>query len=133
MASVVQVTVTINQPAEKAWEVLMDPGSLQHWMTGFISLTPLTGKPGEAGSISSLKFLEHGKEMEVMETVLLVKPNEQYRFRMVHRAFEAETDIRLVSFGNRTELIQTVQLLQKGFLMKLLLPFHKRTNEEING
>lgn len=103
----------------------MNPDNLKHWLTGFVSAEHLAGTIGEAGSTSKLKFLEGGKEMEVIETVLQVKPQKQYTFNMKEKTFEVETDIRFISFGNRTELIQTVQLFPKGILMKLFFPIIK--------
>jgi len=125
MASIIKVTITINSPVEKVWALLMNPDNLQHWLTGFVSAEHLTGKIGEAGSTSKLKFLERGKEMEVTETVLQVTQQQQYTFTMTHKTFEVETDIRLISFIHRTEVIQTVQFFAKGFFMKLLVPFIK--------
>ena len=125
MANISKVTITINQPPEKVWDLFMDPNNLKHWLTGFVSVTHLKGQPGEAGSSSSLKFMERGKEMEVIETVLQVKPPQQYTIKMEHKAFENETDVRLISFGNRTEMIQTVQFFPKQFLMKLMMPLIK--------
>jgi hypothetical protein len=63
--------------------------------------------------------------MEITETVLFSNPQQQYTSRMEHSSFAAESDIRFVSFGTRTELIQTVRLNPKGFLMKLFMPFMK--------
>jgi uncharacterized protein YndB with AHSA1/START domain len=125
MVNMIKVTITINHPAEKVWELFMNPGNLQHWLTGFVSAEHISGRIGETGSVSKLKFMERGKVMEVTETVLIAKPNQQYAFTMKHKTFEAETDIRFISFGQRTEMIQTVQLFPKKFFMKLLMPIVK--------
>ena len=125
MASIIKVTTTINTSAQTVWQHLMNPENLQHWLTGFISIKHLSGNVGEAGSTSLLKFRERGKEMEVKETVLLTRPNEQYSFRMEGEEFSTENDIRLVSFGPHTELIQTVRFQPKGFIMKAFAPFMK--------
>ena len=125
MARIILVTISINTPIEKVWEKLMNPDNLKHWLTGFVSAEHLTGKIGEAGSTSKLKFLERGKEMEITETVLQVKPQQQYSFRMKSDTLETENDIRLISFGHRTELIHTVQFFPKGFFMKLFMPIIK--------
>ena len=120
-----KVTITINQPAEKVWELFMNPDNLQYWLTGYVSAEHLSGNIGEPGSMSKLKFMERGKVMEVTETVLIVKPNQQYAIMMNHKTFEIETDIRFISFGQRTEMIQTLQFSPKGFFMKLLMPIAK--------
>ena len=125
MANLTKVTITINQPVETVWDKFMNPDNLKHWLTGFISAEHISGEIGKAGSVSKLKFKERGKELEVTETVLAVKPAQQYTINMTSTAFDTETDIRFISFGSRTEMIQTVQFLPKQFMMKLMMPLIK--------
>ena len=94
------------------------------------------GIGGKAGSVSKLRFKERGREMEITETALSVVPNQQYKVNMTSTAFDAETDIRLISYGSRTEMIQEVQYYPKQFMMKLLMPLikgamKKRTESEL--
>lgn len=126
MANLTKVTVTINQPVETVWDKLMNPDNLKFWLIGFISAEHVSGEYGQTGAISKLKFNERGKEMEITETVTAIKPNQQYSFTMSSTAFNAETDIRLISFGNRTEMIQKVQFFSKQFFMKLFMPLIKK-------
>ena len=125
MGILIKTSIFINEPVEKVWEIFMDPGNLQHWLTGFVSVTPLTGEPGKAGSTSNMKFIERGKEMNFIETVRQVNQMQQYSFRMEHTTFATENDIRFISFVNRTELVQTVELFPKVFFMKLVTRFMK--------
>ena len=125
MASITKVTITIQQPVEKVWALLMDPENLKHWLTGFVSLEQLSGKADEPGSTSKMTFKENGKLVEVIETITVSKPNQQFAFNMKHKSFENETDIRLIPFGNRTEMMQTVQFSPKGTLMKIMTPLLK--------
>ena len=127
MANLSKVTITINQPVEKVWEKLMNPDNLKFWLTGFVSVEHISGEIGKAGCISKLKFSERGKELEVTETAVTVKPNQQYSFNMTSISFDTATDIQLVSFGSRTEMIQTVQFFPKQFFMKLLMPLMNGT------
>jgi len=125
MANHSKVSITINQPVETVWDKLMNPDNLKFWLTGFVSVDHVSGEYGKPGAISKLKFKERGKEIEVTEAVTAIKPNQQYSFAMTSTAFNAETDIRLISFGNRTEMIQTVQFFPKQFIMKLMMPLLK--------
>lgn len=125
MASIIKAMITINAPSQKVWEHLMNPDNLRHWLTGFVSAKHLSGTVGEAGSVSQLKFVERGKEIEVTETVMLSNPTQHYSSRMESASFSTESDIRLTSFGPRTELIQTVQFQPSGLLMKLFAPLVK--------
>jgi len=125
MASIAKTAVTINKPVEKVWDLFMNPDNLKNWLTGFVSVEPISGNAGETGSVSKLKFMERGKLVEVKETVVAATPNQQYSFEMEHNAFHGKTDIRLVSLGNRTEFIQTVEFFPKSFMMKLMMPIVK--------
>ena len=116
MANLTKVTITINQPVEKVWDKLMNPDNLKFWLTGFVSAEHISGEIGKTGCISKLKFLERGKELEVTETAVTVKPNQQYSFNMTSIPFDTATDIRLISFGSRTEMIQTVQFFPNNSL-----------------
>ena len=52
---------------------------------------------------------------------------------MKHNAFQAKTDIRLISFGNRTEMIQTVAVFSKRLFDETNDANSKRCNEKTNG
>ena len=132
MSSIIKVTTTINAPAEMVWENMMNTENLKHWLTGFRSAEHLTGNIGETGSTSKLRFMERGKEIEVLETVLFSKQHQQFTSRMEQNSFSVESDFRLVSFGHRTELIQTVNFQPKNFFMKLLLPIIKGAMKKRN-
>lgn len=80
MANSVKVTVTVNAPVEKVWDIFMNPDHLKHWLPGFVSIQHLDGTIGKEGSTSKLKFIERGKELEVIEKVLFVNPMQQYSF-----------------------------------------------------
>ena len=125
MANSIKVTVTVNEPVEKIWDIFMNPNYLKHWLTGFVSIEHLSGSIGKEGSTSKMKFIERGKEMELTEKVLHVTPMQQYSFLMEHETLSTLTDVRFISIGPLTEIIQAVQFTPKGFLMKLMMPLMK--------
>ena len=125
MANSIKVTVTVNAPVDKVWDVFMNSDHLKHWLTGFVSSEHLTGSIGEAGSTSKLTLLERGKELEVVEKVLHVVPQQQYSFNMQHKSLNSLIDVRFISVGQLTEIIQAVQYSPKGIFMKLMMPLMK--------
>jgi len=138
MATSIKVTVTVNAPVETVWHDFMNPDNLKHWLTGFVSVEPISGLPGEEGSISKMKFIERGREMEVIEKVLQVKPMQQYSFTMKHGTLDILTDVRFISIGQLTEIIQAVQFSPKGVFMKCIMPLikggmKKRMRNELKG
>ena len=125
MAISIKVTVTVNAPVEKVWDIFMNPTYLKHWLTGFRSVEHLDGIIGQVGSTNKLTFLERGRALEVIEKVLHLNPLQQYSFSMHSDTLDALADVRFVSIGQITEVIQAVQYSPKGFVMKLLMPFMK--------
>lgn len=125
MATVVKTSVTINRPAEQVWLAFMNTENLPYWLSGFVSVTPISGERGAVGSKSTIVLNERGKEMIITETLLELTPSRQFRCAMESKQMNSECDFRFVSFGHTTELIQTVQLHPKGLMMKFLLPFLK--------
>ena len=125
MANSVKVTVTVNSPVEKVWDIFMNPDHLKHWLPGFVSIEHLDGSIGQKGSSSKIKFIERGKELEVIEKVLFVNPMQQYSFDMQHETFNTLTDVRFISIGQVTEILQAVQFSPKGIFMKLMMPLMK--------
>lgn len=125
MANSIKVNVTVNAPVEKVWHIFMNPDYLKHWLPGFISIEHLNGPIGKKGSTSKMKFIERGKELEVFEKILFVNPMQQYSFEMQHGTLNILTDVRFISIGQLTEIIQAVQFSPKGIFMKLMMPLMK--------
>ncbi len=125
MANSIKVTVTVNAPVEKVWDIFMNPANLKHWLTGFVSIEHLSGTIGQVGSISKMTFIEHGRQLEIIEKVLHLNSLQQYSFSMQSDTIDSLTDVRFVSIGQITEIIQAVQYSPNGFLMKIFMPFLK--------
>ena len=125
MANSIKVTVTVNSPVEKVWDIFMNPDHLKHWLSGFVSIEHLDGSIDKKGSSSKMKFIERGKELEVIEKVLFINPMQQYSFDMQHETLNTLTDVRFISIGQVTEIIQAVQFTPKGIFMKLMTPLMK--------
>jgi uncharacterized protein YndB with AHSA1/START domain len=130
MARLIKVTVTVNASVDKVWDIFMNPDYLKHWLQGLVSIEHLNGPHGKKGSTSKMKFMERGKELEIIEKVLLVNPMQQYSFDMQHQGLSTLADVRFVSIGHVTEIIQAVQFSPKGIFMKLMMPFMKGAMEK---
>lgn len=130
MATVIKTAVTVNKQVEEVWQAFMNPANLPHWLTGFVSVTPISGQPGMPGSKNKIVLKERGREMVAEETVQEITSPKHFRCTIASTQMNSENDFRFVSFGHYTEIIQTVQLHPNGFMMKLLLPFVKGTAQK---
>ena len=130
MANSIKVTITVNEPVAKVWNIFMNPDYLKEWLTGFISVEHLDGVKGQVGSTNKLTFIERNRKIEVTEKILHLNPYQQYAFNMQGDAFDTLTDVRFISLGNVTEIIQAVQFKPKGIFMRLIFPFSKKIMEK---
>ena len=61
--------VTINKPRDEVLALFDNPDNMRHWQTGFISMTPMEGAPGQVGSTSKLHYKIGKREVEMVETI----------------------------------------------------------------
>ena len=115
--------ITINQPVEKCWNVLVDREQMENWVKNFRSIELLN----EAPSTKQYKLVvvDGGEEYEIVETFLRSVPHESY-------AIEWENDVSINNieyhfFGNSNgTIIEVTEKLQgKGLLMKPIFVFMK--------
>jgi uncharacterized protein YndB with AHSA1/START domain len=70
--------IEINRPVSKVVELFDDPGNMSEWMPGLLSFDPISGKPGQPGARSKLRFRMGKREIEMVETVTVRKLPEEF-------------------------------------------------------
>ncbi|HLA68422.1 MAG TPA: SRPBCC family protein [Bacteroidota bacterium] len=61
--------VIINLPVRKVVQLFDNPDNMKKWMPGLLSFEPISGKPGQPGAKSRLKFKMKNRDVELIETV----------------------------------------------------------------
>ena len=61
--------ILIDQPRDKVIELFDNPDNMKHWQQGFVSMTHMSGTPGEPGAKSKLKYKMGKREVEMVETI----------------------------------------------------------------
>ena len=61
--------VTIKAPRDKVVELFDSQDNLAKWQPGFISLSHISGEPGQVGAKSALKYKMGKREIEMVETI----------------------------------------------------------------
>ena len=61
--------IEINQPIDKVIALFDNPDNMSKWMQGLQSFEHLSGKQGEVGAKSRLKFKMGKREIEMIETI----------------------------------------------------------------
>lgn len=68
----------INLPVKRVVELFDNPDNLKKWMPGLLSFEPISGKPGQPGAKSRLKFKMKNRDVELIETVTVRKLPEEF-------------------------------------------------------
>ncbi len=63
------ITETIGRPRSEVAALFEDPANLPHWQEAFVSLEPLSGPPGAAGSKTRLTYRMGRREIVMEETI----------------------------------------------------------------
>ncbi len=96
-----------------------NPDYLKEWQDGFISITPITGTPGEVGAKAKIKY----EKLELIETILRNELPEEFKANYEHKHMVntmSSTFTKLDSGVTRLE--QEIHYTKfNGFLPKLLV------------
>jgi hypothetical protein len=63
--------IIIDLPVERVIELFDNPENMKYWQPGFISFEHISGEPGHPGAKSKLKYNMEGKEIEMIETIMV--------------------------------------------------------------
>jgi len=109
--------IEINQPIEKVVELFNNPNNMSEWMEGLQSFEHLSGKQGEKGAKSRLKFKMGKREIEMIETItvsnLPAELNGTYDAKGVHNIVKNKF---IALPENRTKYITEQEFQFKGFM-----------------
>lgn len=64
------IELDIAAPRERVVELFVDDRNLPCWQPGFVSIEKISGETDEVGSKWKLLYLNRGKEVEMIETIL---------------------------------------------------------------
>ena len=115
--------ISINQPVEKCWNLLVDRPQMENWVKNFKSIELLNEAPSKIQY--KLIVVDGGEEYEIIETLIGSVSHETY-------AIQWENDVLVnnivyhFSVDSDGTLIEVSETLEgKGFLMKPIFVFMK--------
>lgn len=65
-----EIDIVINKPREEVIKLFDNPDNMPKWQPGFISFEHVSGKPGEEGAKSRLKYKMGKRDLEMIETII---------------------------------------------------------------
>lgn len=125
-------TIDIELPIEKVVELFDNPDNMTKWQPELISFENFSGKPGEQGAKSKLKYKMGKREVEMIETI--VKRDLPKEFSGTYEAkdvWNMQKNTFETIDNNKTRWITESEFQFKGFmkLMAVFMPgtFKKQT------
>jgi len=115
--------VKVNKPINLSWQIFMDESIMADWLPGFKSTEHLSGVENEPGSTYKMVFEEKGKVFEMIETVTVMKENEEFSFDLDHKMMSSTNQVLFKNEGNNTIIQGITKTKGKGIIMRALFPF----------
>ena len=66
------IDLLINKPRAAVWKAFDNPETMKKWQKTLISFEPVSGIPGQPGTVSKLTYKEDEREFALTETVSFV-------------------------------------------------------------
>lgn len=96
--------VIINQPTSVVWAVMTDPTKLADWLDGYQRTELISGEPGTVGAVTSIFFVQNGKEVVIKETITQVVPNDMIAMDFENEFMNMEYQIEIKNVDNKSRV-----------------------------
>jgi hypothetical protein len=121
------IELLINKPRAAVWKAFDNPETMKKWQKTLISFEPVSGIPGQPGTVSKLTYKEDEREFALTETV--THREELNRFESIFENNFASNTVNNVFVEQGTD--QTLWKVEtkykfKTLIMKILGPLLKK-------
>lgn len=112
-----RLELTINRPQTEVWTLFMKSESLNKWQPTLIKTEPLSGTPGQPGTVTKLTYEENGREFSLTEKILLREESD--RIDQLYENQFSENITRNTFTGENEN--QTLWIVENEFKFKTLI------------
>jgi len=119
--------VTVDKSLKESWAVFQDESKLQDWLTGFKSTEVIEGERNTVGAKSKVIMMEGEKEMEMIETITVMKKEEQMGMDFEMEGIFQDYDMHFSEKDGKTIIRTTTEAKGEGMIMRSIMPFIKGT------
>ena len=116
-----ECTIMVNKPLAEAWAVSQDEEKMSDWLNGFQKIEPVSGTPGEVGSVSDVYFVEDGQEMVIRETITDIKPMESISMLFTSDFMDMDYKLVMESVAGKTKISTNTVCEGNGWVSKSLV------------
>lgn len=119
------IDTIIDCSRDKVWRAFDNPDNMSKWMQGLESFEPQSGKPGQPGAVSKLRFNENGRRIEFTETITSRNEPEEFSGTYTGSNFHNTILNQFESLpGGKTRWHSETEMQFSGF-MRLMSPLIK--------
>lgn len=115
----------VNADTSTAFKVFSNPDNASEWLPGFVRFENVKGEPMTEGSQWKMILAQNGEELEMLETVKTIKPNEQFSFLLEHDIMETDVDVFFEVRDGKTVIRSINKVRGNGLFWRSLLPLMK--------
>ena len=122
-----RLELLINQPLADVWKAFDNLENMTRWQPSLISFEPISGTPGQPGTISKLTYEEGGREFSLIERI--THREEPNRLDGVYENSFADNIVRnrFIDQGkDQTLWVMETEYTFKTLLMKIVGPLRKK-------
>ena len=123
----ITLELPINKPRAEVWKAFDDPQKMKIWQPSLISFEPVSGVPGQPGSVSKLTYKENEREFVLIERI--TRREEPNGFDGVYENNFADNKIvnKFIEQGkDQTLWVMETEFKFKTFIMRILGPLMKK-------
>lgn len=123
-------SITINKPVEDVFAYINDEEHMTKWLSGLVSITPLDDGGARVGAKSRQVYNENGREFEMIEEMLIYKPNQHVKIKAESDMFDIMAEYHLTPVNDGTRIDYESKLSFHNVLFKLMSPLMARSSKK---
>lgn len=116
-----RLEIDIDLPRDKVIELFDNVDNLKHWQPELVSFSHLSGTPGQVGAKSRLLYNMGGREMEMIETILVRNLPDTFSGTYEIKGIWNQIDNRFVAVSDSKTHWQFDSEFRGGGMMKIMI------------
>ena len=120
-----EVTMELEQSAEKIFSTLTNQSNMTKWVPGLKSVKQVSGKPNTIGSVAEFVFERDGMEIPIFVKINDYKENESMHMTLTHDKLISDVQIKVLPHGNSSKLDISYKIAGNSLMTKTAMPFIK--------
>ncbi|WP_086477984.1 SRPBCC family protein [Arenibacter amylolyticus] len=113
--------IMVDKPLAESWAVSQDEEKMSEWLEGFQKIEPISGTPGEVGSVSDVYFMDDGQEMVIRETITDIKPNQSISMLFTSDFMDMDYKLVMEAVDGKTKISSNTNCKGNGMVSKSLV------------